>query len=316
MNYFRTAILLAGLTALFMGVGYLIGGQAGALIALMVAAAMNLFSYWNADKLVLSMHGAQEVDARTAPDLVHLVGELASRAGLPMPRVYLMDNPQPNAFATGRNPEHAAVAVTTGLLNMLSRDEAAGVIAHELAHIRNRDTLTMTITATIAGAISMLAQFGLFFGGGHRDNNNGLGLIGTLAMVILAPIAAMLVQMAISRTREYSADNIGAHIAGGTDGLASALVKISNAAHHIENDTAEQNPATAHLFIINPLSGHRMDNLFSTHPSTENRIAALNELSREMGSFGSTRGGYMPRPADGPWGNAGGNGRGGSGPWG
>ncbi len=314
MNYFRTAILLAGLTALFMGVGYLIGGQAGALIALMVAAAMNLFSYWNADKLVLSMHGAQEVDARTAPDLVHLVGELAGRAGLPMPRLYLMDNPQPNAFATGRNPEHAAVAVTTGLLNTLNRDEAAGVIAHELAHIRNRDTLTMTITATIAGAISMLAQFGLFFGGGHR-NNNGLGLMGTLAMVILAPIAAMLVQMAISRTREYSADNIGAHIAGGTDGLASALVKISNAAHHIENDTAEQNPATAHLFIINPLSGHRMDSLFSTHPSTENRIAALNKLSREMGGFGSTRGGYTPQPADGPWGNAGGNG-GSSGPWG
>jgi heat shock protein HtpX len=312
MNYFRTAILLAGLTALFMGVGYLIGGQAGALIALMVAAAMNLFSYWNADKLVLSMHGAQEVDARTAPDLVHLVGELAGRAGLPMPRVYLMDNPQPNAFATGRNPEHAAVAVTTGLLNMLNRDEVAGVLAHELAHVRNRDTLTMTITATIAGAISMLAQFGLFFGGGHR-NNNGVGIIGTLAMVILAPLAAMLVQMAISRTREYSADNIGAHIAGGTDGLASALVKISNAAHHIENDTAEQNPATAHLFIINPLSGHRMDNLFSTHPSTENRIAALNELSRELGGgSGRSRGGYAPRAADGPWGNAGGN----RGPWG
>jgi heat shock protein HtpX len=316
MNYFRTAMLLAGLTALFMGVGYLIGGQAGALIALMVAAAMNLFSYWNADKLVLSMHGAQEVDARTAPDLVHLVGELAGRAGLPMPRVYLMDNPQPNAFATGRNPEHAAVAVTTGLLNTLNRDEAAGVIAHELAHIRNRDTLTMTITATIAGAISMLAQFGLFFGGGHRGNNNGVGLIGTLAMVILAPIAAMLVQMAISRTREYSADNIGAHIAGGTDGLSSALVKISNAAHHVENDTAEQNPATAHLFIINPLSGHRMDNLFSTHPSTENRIAALSELSRELdGGVGSTRGSYTPRPADGPWGNVGGNVGGSSGPW-
>jgi heat shock protein HtpX len=314
MNYFRTAMLLAGLTALFMGVGYLIGGQAGALIALMVAAAMNLFSYWNADKLVLSMHGAQEVDAHTAPDLVHLVGELAGRAGLPMPRVYLMDNPQPNAFATGRNPEHAAVAVTTGLLNMLSRDEVAGVVAHELAHIRNHDTLTMTITATIAGAISMLAQFGLFFGGGHRSNNNGVGLIGTLAMVILAPIAAMLVQMAISRTREYSADNVGAHIAGGTDGLSSALVKISNAAHHVENDTAEQNPATAHLFIINPLSGHRMDNLFSTHPSTENRIAALNELAREMGGVGSTRGNYTPRPADGPWGNVGGN-IGGSGPW-
>jgi heat shock protein HtpX len=316
MNYFRTAILLAGLTALFMGVGFLIGGQAGAIIALLVATAMNLFSYWNSDKLVLSMHGAQEVDARTAPDLVHLVGELAGRAGLPMPRVYLMDNPQPNAFATGRNPEHAAVAVTTGLLNVLNRDEVAGVIAHELAHIRNRDTLIMTITATIAGAISMLAQFGMFFGGGNR-NNNGVGIIGTLAMVILAPIAAMLVQMAISRTREYSADNIGAHIAGGTDGLASALVKISNAAHHVENDTAERNPATAHLFIINPLSGHRMDNLFSTHPSTENRIAALNELSRELGGgIGSTRGGYMPRPADGPWGNTGGNAGGSSGgPW-
>jgi len=317
MNYFRTAILLAGLTALFMGVGYLIGGQAGALIALMVAAAMNLFSYWNADKLVLSMHGAQEVDARTAPDLVHLVGELAGRAGLPMPRVYLMDNPQPNAFATGRNPDHAAVAVTTGLLNVLNRDEVAGVLAHELAHIRNRDTLTMTITATIAGAISMLAQFGMFFGGGHR-NNNGVGIIGTLAMVILAPLAAMLVQMAISRTREYSADNIGAHIAGGTDGLSSALVKISNAAHHIENDTAEQNPATAHLFIINPLSGARMDNLFSTHPATENRIAALEQLAAEMGvnrsadRWSTTPRTVPPSQPSGPWGGTTGL----RGPWG
>jgi heat shock protein HtpX len=315
MNYLRTAILLAGLTALFMAVGYLIGGQGGMLIALLIAAAMNLFSYWNADKLVLSMHGAQEVDEHAAPDLVRLVGVLANRAGLPMPRVYLMDNPQPNAFATGRNPEHAAVAVTTGLLNTLNHDEVAGVLAHELAHIRNRDTLTMTITATIAGAISMLAQMGLFFGGGHRDNN-GVGLIGTIAMVIFAPFAAMLVQMAISRTREYSADNIGAQIAGSTEGLSSALVKISNAAHHVENDTAEQNPATAHLFIINPLSGHRMDNLFATHPSTENRIAALNELSREMGGVGRTRGGYTPRPTDGPWGNVGGNVGGGSGPWG
>jgi heat shock protein HtpX len=311
MNYLRTAILLAGLTALFMGVGYLIGGTTGALIALVVAAVMNLLSYWNADTLVLSMHGAQEVDARTAPELVHLVSELASRAGLPMPRVYLMDNPQPNAFATGRNPEHAAVAVTTGLLNTLNHEEVAGVLSHELAHIRNRDTLTMTITATIAGAISMLAQFGLFFGGGHR-NNNGVGLIGTIAMVILAPLAAMLVQMAISRTREYAADNMGARIAGHTEGLSSALMKISNAAHQIENDTAERNPATAHLFIINPLSGHRMDNLFSTHPSTENRIAALNELARELGS----RARYAPQPAGGPpgshWGGAGGS----RGPWG
>jgi len=310
MNYVRTAILLAGLTALFMGVGFLIGGKSGALIALVIAAAMNLFSYWNADKLVLSMHGAQEVDARTAPDLVRLVGELAGRAGLPMPRVYLMDNPQPNAFATGRNPEHAAVAVTTGLLNTLNREEVAGVLSHELAHVRNRDTLTMTITATIAGAISMLAQFGLFFGGGHRSNNSGVGLIGTLAMVILAPLAAMLVQMAISRTREYAADNLGARIAGHTDGLSSALVKISNAAHHIENDTAERNPATAHLFIINPLSGQRMDNLFSTHPSTENRIAALDALARELGDSGRTR--YAPQPSGGPWGNAGGS----RGPWG
>src|SRR6266511_3022234 len=259
MNYLRTAILLAGLTALFMGVGYLIGGGSGAVIALIIAAAMNLASYWNADKLVLAMHDAHEVDESTAPDLVHLVQDLARRAGLPMPRVYLMDNPQPNAFATGRNPEHAAVAVTTGLLHMLNRDEAAGVIAHELAHVRNRDTLTMTITATIAGAISMLAQFGLFFGGGHRDSNNGHGIIGTIAMVILAPIAAMLVQMAISRTREYAADNLGARIAGRTDGLSSALVKISNAAQQIPNETAERSPATAHLFIINPLSGHGMD---------------------------------------------------------
>jgi heat shock protein HtpX len=310
MNYVRTAILLAGLTALFMGVGFLIGGKSGALIALLIAAAMNLFSYWNADKLVLSMHGAQEVDARTAPDLVHLVGELAGRAGLPMPRVYLMDNPQPNAFATGRNPQHAAVAVTTGLLDTLNREEVAGVLSHELAHVRNRDTLTMTITATIAGAISMLAQFGLFFGGGHRNNNSGVGLIGTLAMVILAPLAAMLVQMAISRTREYSADNLGARIAGHTDGLSSALVKISNAAHHIENDTAERNPATAHLFIINPLSGQRMDNLFSTHPSTENRIAALDALARELGDSSRTR--HAPQPAGGPWSNAGGS----RGPWG
>ena len=313
MNYVRTAILLAGLTALFMGVGYLIGGQSGAMIALLVAAGMNLFTYWNADKLVLSMHGAHEVDERTAPDLVRLVRELAQRAGLPMPRVYLMDNPQPNAFATGRDPQHAAVAATTGLLQMLSRDEIAGVIAHELAHVRNRDTLTMTITATIAGAISMLAQFGLFFGG-HRDDNHGAGLIGTIAMVILAPIAAMLVQMAISRTREYAADDLGARISGRPDALASALIKISNAAQQIENPSAERNPATAHLFIINPLTHHWIDNLFATHPSTENRIAALERLAAEMGRGGFDRRASTPdyRPRSGsPWGNAGGRG----GPW-
>ncbi len=318
MNYLRTAILLAGLTALFMAVGYLIGGQAGMVIALVVAAAMNLFSYWNSDKLVLSMHGAQEVDARAAPELYDIVQQLAARAGLPMPRLYLMDNPQPNAFATGRDPEHAAVAVTTGLLQSLSRDEVAGVIAHELAHVKNRDTLIMTITATIAGAISMLAQFGMFFGGSHRDNQGGMGIVGTILMVILAPLAAMLVQMAISRTREYAADRMGAEILGEPLALASALAKISNAAQHVENDTAERNPATAHLFIVNPLTGRGMDNLFSTHPATENRIAALQELARAMGGGYATAparpaartapGGAQPR---GPWG---GNRR--AGPWG
>src|SRR5215469_11666055 len=195
MSYLRTAILLAGLTALFMGVGFLLGGWSGAVIALFIAAAMNLFTYWNADRLVLSMHGAQEVDERTAPEFVRIVAELASRAGLPMPRVYVMDNPQPNAFATGRSPAHAAVAATTGLLNMLSREDVAGVISHELAHVKNRDTLLMTVTATIAGAISMLAQFGMFVGGGERGSsgNSGLGLIGTLVMIVLAPLAAMLV---------------------------------------------------------------------------------------------------------------------------
>ena len=227
MNYARTAILLAGLTGLFMAVGYLIGGGSGALIALIIAAGTNLFSYWNADKLVLSMHDAQEVDERSAPELAAIVRELAQRAGLPMPRVYLMDSPQPNAFATGRNPQHAAVCATTGLLNTLSRDEIAGVIGHELGHVRNHDTLTMTITATIAGAISMLAQFGMFFRGGSRDNNSGLGIVGSMLMLILAPLAAMIVQMAISRTREYVADNLGARISGRPDALASALVKIS-----------------------------------------------------------------------------------------
>jgi heat shock protein HtpX len=294
MNYFKTAILLAGMTALLMGVGFLIGGQAGALIALVIACAINLYSYWNSDQAVLSMAGAQEVDERSAPELYGMVQRLADNAGLPMPRVFLMDEAQPNAFATGRNPQHAAVAVTAGLLNTLSRDEVAGVIAHELAHIKNHDTLIMTITATIAGAISMLAQFGMFFGGGHRDNN-GLGLIGTLAMVILAPIAAMIVQMTISRTREYAADKLGAQISGQPLALASALAKISDTAHHVENEAAERNPATAHMFIINPLSGHHMDNLFSTHPATENRIAALQQLAIDMGA-----GGYRRSPANQP----------------
>ena len=216
------------------------------------------------------------------PTSYNLVAELAGRAGLPMPRVFLMDEAQPNAFATGRNPQNAAVAVTTGLMQSLNREELAGVIAHELAHIKNHDTLLMTITATIAGAISMVAQFGMFFGG-NRDNNNGPGVIGSIAMMILAPLGAMLVQMAISRTREYAADDIGARICGQPMWLASALAKIANAAHHVQNPEAERNPATAHMFIINPLSGHGMDNLFTTHPSTENRIAALQQLAAQMG---------------------------------
>src|SRR6476620_6944273 len=313
MSYLRTAILLAGLTALFMLIGYLIGGPNGALIAFFVAAATNFVTYWNADKLVLSTQGAQEVDEHTAPELVHMVAELAQRAELPMARVFVMDNPQPNAFATGRNPQHGAVAVTSGLLGMLSRDELAGVISHELAHIKNHDTLLMTVTATIAGAISMLAQFGMFFGG-HRDNNNGPGIIGSIVMMLVAPFAAMLVQMAISRTREYAADNLGARICGQPMWLASALAKIDNAAHQIPNMEAERNPATAHMFIINPLSGHGMDNLFTTHPSTENRIAALQQLAAQMGEQGglpsvNARGNYprrspwgRPTASRGPWG--------------
>lgn len=306
MNYLKTAILLAGMTALFMAIGAAIGGQQGMLIALVVAAGMNLFSYWNSDKMVLSMHGAQEVDERTAPELHQIVRELSTRAGLPMPKVYLMDNPQPNAFATGRNPENAAVAATTGLLQMLNRDEIAGVMAHELAHVKNRDTLIMTITATFAGAISMVANFGMLFGG-NRNNNSGFGVIGTLLMVILAPLGAMLVQMAISRTREYAADRMGSEISGNPMALASALNKIAGAAHVIPNDAAEHNPATAHLFIINPLSGARMDNLFSTHPATENRIAQLQQIASEMGAMpsaaprGSSPTGPRAQPR-GPWG--------------
>jgi heat shock protein HtpX len=303
MSYLKTAILLAGLTGLFMGVGYLFGGAGGAMIALVIAAATNLFAYWNSDRMVLSMYGAHEVDRRSAPDLVQLVGDLAGRAGLPMPRVFLMDEPQPNAFATGRNPQNAAVAVTTGLVQSLSREELAGVIAHELAHIRNHDTLLMTITATIAGAISMVAQFGMFFGG-NRDNNHGPGIIGSIAMMILAPLGAMLVQMAISRTREYAADDLGARIVGQPMWLASALSKIANAAHQVPNMEAERNPATAHMFIINPLSGHGVDNLFTTHPSTENRIAALQQLAAELGATGRTAspGAGANYPRRSPWG--------------
>ncbi len=284
MNYLRTAILLAAMTALFMAVGFMIGGEVGMAFALVVALAMNAFAYWNSDKIVLRMYGAREVDRRGAAALYGIVEQLAANAGLPMPRVYIIDNDQPNAFATGRNPENAAVAATTGLLRRLSSEEAAGVLAHELAHIKNRDTLTMTITATIAGAISMLANFGLFFGAfGGGNRNNPLGIVGILLVAILAPVAAALVQMAISRSREYEADRIGAEICGQPLWLASALEKIQAAAERIDNLPAERNPATAHLFIINPLHGGKVDSLFSTHPRTANRVARLRQMAAEMG---------------------------------
>ena len=302
MNLFKTSLLLAALTGLFLAVGYALGGGGGMVIAFLLAAAMNAFAYWNSDRMVLSMYGAREVDDRTAPEFHAIVADLARGADLPMPRVYVMDSAQPNAFATGRDPEHAAVAASTGLLELMSRQEIAGVMAHELAHIRNRDTLIMTVTATIAGAISMLANMAMWttFLGGRRDNP--VGLVGTIAMVFLAPLAAALVQMAISRAREYQADRAGALICGNPMWLASALGKLERAVRGVVNPAAERNPATAHLFIVNPLSGQRMDNLFSTHPATANRIAALKELAREAGPAPRARA-AAPRDgrAPGPW---------------
>jgi heat shock protein HtpX len=290
MNLFRTGLLLAALTALFGAVGLLLGGVNGMLIALGLAVVTNVFAYWKSDSLALAAHGAQEVDERTAPDLVRLVHGLADQAQLPRPRVYVMHEPQPNAFATGRNPENSAVAVTTGLMEILSREELAGVVAHELAHIKNRDTLTMTVAATIAGAISSVVNLGLMFGGG-RDRPN---IIVTLLLVFAAPLAAAVIQMAISRSREYSADRLGGLICGQPLWLASALRKIAGGTALIPNESAERRPATAPLFIVNPLSGRRMDGLFSTHPATENRIAALLEQANAIG-------GRTPS-SRGPWG--------------
>ncbi|MBB3316241.1 heat shock protein HtpX [Rhizobium sp. BK181] len=280
MNLVRTAMLLAFMTALFMAVGFLIGGRGGMMIAFVIAAGMNFFSYWNSDRMVLSAYHAQEIDEHNAPEFFTIIRDLARNAGLPMPKVYLYDSPQPNAFATGRNPENAAVAASTGLLSALTPQEVAGVMAHELAHVQNRDTLTMTITATLAGAISMLGNFAFFFSGNRENNNNPLGFVGVLLAMIVAPLAAMMVHMAISRTREYSADRRGAEICGNPLWLASALGKIARGASQVPNYDAERNPATAHMFIINPLTGAGMDNLFSTHPNTENRIAALQEMAR------------------------------------
>ena len=297
MNVFRTGILLAALAALFGVIGFLIGGAGGMVLALAFAAATNFYAYWNADKIVLKMYRAQEVDESHASGAVRRYAEtvsaLAARAGLPQPKIYIIESDQPNAFATGRNLENAAVAATTGLLRMLTEEEVAGVMSHELAHVKNRDTLTMTVTATIAGAITALANFALFFGG---NRNNG-GLLGALAIMFLAPLAAGLVQMAISRGREYEADRGGAEICGRPDWLASALAKISRGAAQIPNDVAERHPETGQMMIINPLSGHGRDNLFSTHPATQNRIDRL----MSIGGAGQPEAQHDARMR-GPWG--------------
>ncbi|MGD2131915.1 MAG: zinc metalloprotease HtpX [Maricaulaceae bacterium] len=304
-NHLRTFALLAAMTALFMGVGYVVGGATGMTIAFFIALGLNVFSYWNSDSIVLRAYRARPANAIADPRVRAYeqdTAALAERAGLPIPKIYVIDQPQPNAFATGRDPQHGAVVATTGLLQMLSREEVAGVMAHELAHIKNRDTLTMTLTATIAGAIGMLSTFAFFIGGG-RDRG---GALAAIVVMLLAPLAAGLVQMAISRTREYEADRVGAEISGNPLWLASALEKIAGGARRIENRQAENNPATAHMFIINPLSGKGADNLFSTHPATANRIARLEALAANMGLGGATGRGAGPWGAresyGGPWG--------------
>ena len=324
-NFAKTALLLAVLTLIFVGMGSVIGGQQGMVLAFLIALAMNAFALWRSDSLVLSLHRAQEVGPADAPQYYGIVQDLAQRADLPMPRVCIMHQPQPNAFAAGRSPSKATVCASTGLLETLTPEEVAGVMAHELAHIRNRDTLTMTVAATIGGAISMLAQwmqFSVLFGGGRR--NGGGSWVMSLVAMLVAPVAAMLVQMAISRSREYQADRLGAMICGNPLWLASALAKIQSIVRRVPNETAEAVPATAHLFIINPLTGRGFDNFFSTHPNTENRIAALQDMAREAGmtydgSAGSLgHGDVDPRYAGetgtaSPWGPAPGPKRG---PWG
>ena len=282
-NILKTGLLLAALTGIFIAMGTLVGGKTGMLIAFVLACVMNLVTYWKSDSMVLRITGAKEVDAATAPAFYSLVKELAGNAGLPMPRVYIIPNAQPNAFATGRSPSRAAICATTGLLDMLSREEVAGVVAHELGHVKNRDTLIMTIAAAVGGAISMFAnilQVGLLFG---SNRNARFGIFGTLMAAIAAPFAAMLVQMAISRSREYQADIEGAQICGNPLWLASALEKIQKAVRSIPNPQAQQMPALAHLYICNPLAGRRWDSIFTTHPKTENRVARLRELAAAMG---------------------------------
>ena len=273
-NLLKTAVLMAAITALFMAIGAFIGGRAGMMIALLVAVGMNFFSYWFSDKLVLKMYNAQEVDETSAPQFYRMVHELAQRAQLPMPRVYLINEDAPNAFATGRNPEHAAVAATTGILRALSERELRGVMAHELAHVRHRDILISTVSATMAGAISMLANFAMFFGGRDSEGRSHNPIVGLLVM-LLAPLAASLIQMAISRAREFEADRGGAEISGDPQALASALQKIHRYAQGMPMEAAERHPETAQMMIMNPLSAGGLRGLFSTHPSTEERVERL-----------------------------------------
>jgi len=284
MNTLRTAALLTGLTVLLVLVGNMLGGTAGMMIAFVLAAAMNLGSYWFSDRMVLKMHGARAVTEAEEPEFYRLIRDLAQRAQLPMPAVYIMDSDTPNAFATGRNPSHAAVAATRGLLRIMSRDELRGVMAHELAHVRHRDTLIGAVAATFAGAIAMIAnmaQFAMIFGGmrGNQDNEGGGGMLGGLAMMILAPLAATMIQMAVSRSREFGADKGGAEISGNAMGLANALRKLEQANHARPMESATRNPSTAHMFIVNPLAGMKLGKLFSTHPATDERIARLEAMA-------------------------------------
>ena len=305
MNYVKTALLLAALTGFFLVAGYMLGGQSGLMLAFVAALGMNLFAYWNSDKMVLRMSNAHEVGPNDAPELYGIVQELAQRGGLPMPRVYIIDEDQPNAFATGRNPENAAVAATTGLLRHLRREEVAGVMAHELGHVRHRDTLIMTVAATLSGAIGMLASFGGMMGGGRDENGRPiLNPIAAIAMMILAPLAASLVQMAISRSREYEADRMGAELTGQPQWLASALARLHAGTQQIPNAVAEANPATAHLYIANPLSAGGLRGLFSTHPPMEERIARLEAMAATQPRPSAPRRSSIPTtaPARGPWG--------------
>ena len=278
-NMMKTAILMAAITALFMAIGSMIGGRSGMMLALVVALGMNFFSYWFSDKMVLKMYNAREVDETSAPRFYAMVRELAQRAEIPMPKVYLIDEPAPNAFATGRSPEHAAVAATTGIVNVLTERELRGVMAHELAHVKHRDILISTISATMAGAISMLANFAMFFGGRDEEGRPTNPIAG-IAVAILAPLAASVIQMAISRAREFEADRGGAEISGDPAALASALDKIHRYAQGIPLHAAEAHPETAQMMIMNPLSGGGLRGLFSTHPATEERIARLMEMAR------------------------------------